>query len=128
MKNQRQRGDMFKRNFILYVVTTLVKGQQTMKVNYIVLKSLVNLKEVKNLNWCGFTLDSLISCMEKWKKQPKGAYRDPILFLMVMVFTYIFTKLVFILILLFVEVYALMTCFFLLMFYYSCAMLIVSCE
>jgi len=43
-------------------------------------------------------------------------------------FTYIFTKLVFILILLFVEVYALMTCFFLLMFYYSCAMLIVSCE
>ncbi|KAJ8431902.1 hypothetical protein Cgig2_013650 [Carnegiea gigantea] len=42
----------------------------------------VNLKEVKDLNWCKFMLDSLISYMDKWKRQPKGAYRDPILFLM----------------------------------------------
>ncbi|KAJ8422870.1 hypothetical protein Cgig2_010270 [Carnegiea gigantea] len=33
MKNQRQGGDMFKRNFIVYVVTTLVKGQQTLCIN-----------------------------------------------------------------------------------------------
>ncbi|KAJ8424277.1 hypothetical protein Cgig2_018076 [Carnegiea gigantea] len=31
MKNQRQGGDMFKRNFIVYVVITLVKGQQMWK-------------------------------------------------------------------------------------------------
>ncbi|KAJ8423836.1 hypothetical protein Cgig2_008931 [Carnegiea gigantea] len=82
MKNQRQGVDMFKRNFIVYVVTTLVKGQQTWKVNHLVHKSLVDLKEVKDLNWCEFTIDSLISCRDKWKRQPKGAYRGPLLFLM----------------------------------------------
>ena len=92
MKNQRQGGDMFKRNFIVYLVTTLVKGQQTWKVNHLVLKSLVDLKEVKDLNWCEFTIDSLISCTDKWKRQPKGAYRGPLLFLMVMIFTFIFMK------------------------------------
>ncbi|KAJ8432933.1 hypothetical protein Cgig2_023063 [Carnegiea gigantea] len=35
MKNQRQGGDMFKRNFIVYLVTTLVKGQQTRKLCYV---------------------------------------------------------------------------------------------
>ncbi|KAJ8435702.1 hypothetical protein Cgig2_027292 [Carnegiea gigantea] len=43
---------------------------------------LVDLKEVKDLNWCEFTTDSLISCMDKWKRKPKGAYRGPLLFLM----------------------------------------------
>ena len=83
---------MFKRNFIVYVVSTLVKGQQTWKVNHLVLKGLVDLKEVKDLNWCEFIIDSLISRMDKWKRQPKGAYRGPLLFLMVMIFTYIFMK------------------------------------
>ena len=65
MKNQRQGDDLFKRNFIGYVVSTLIKGQQTWKVNHIVLKSLVNLKEIKDLDWCEFILDSLISCTDK---------------------------------------------------------------
>lgn len=65
MKNQRQEGDMFKRNFTVYVITTLVRRQQTWKVNHFVLKSLVDLKEVKDLNWCEFTIDSLISCTDK---------------------------------------------------------------
>ncbi|KAJ8425971.1 hypothetical protein Cgig2_009509 [Carnegiea gigantea] len=83
MKSQRQGGDVFKRNFIVYVVTTLVKGHETSKVNHLVLKSLVDLKEVKDLNWCEFTIDSLISYTDMWKRQPKGAYRGPLLFLMV---------------------------------------------
>lgn len=90
IKNQTQGGDLFKRNFIVYVVSTLVKGHQTARVNHIILKSLVHLKEVRNLNWCEYTLDSLVSCTDKWKKQPKGSYRGPILFLMVMVFIYLF--------------------------------------
>ena len=69
MKNPRQGGDMFKRNFIVYVVTTLDKGQQTWKVNHLVLKNLADLKEVKNLNWCEFTIDSLMSCTERGKQK-----------------------------------------------------------
>ena len=102
---------MFKRNFIVYIVTTLVKGQQTWKVNHLVLKSLVDVKEVKYLSWCEFTIDSLISCTDKWKRQPKGAYRGPLLFLMVMIFTFILRNLVLILILVVTEVHSLITSF-----------------
>ncbi|KAJ8443000.1 hypothetical protein Cgig2_014522 [Carnegiea gigantea] len=49
-----------------------LRGQQKWKVNHFVLKNLVDLKEVKDLNWCEFTTDSLIPCMDKWKRQPKG--------------------------------------------------------
>ena len=65
MRNQRQGRDLFKKNFFVYIVSTLVKEQQTMKVNHIVFKSLVNLKEVNDLIWCDFTLNSLISYMDK---------------------------------------------------------------
>ena len=65
IRNQRQGGYLLKKNFVVYVVSTLTKGQQTLKVNRIVLKSLVSLKEVKDLNWCEFTLDSLVFCIKK---------------------------------------------------------------
>ena len=90
MMNQRYGGDLFKRNFVIYVVYTLIKGHQSLKVNHIILKSLVDLIEVKGLNWCEFTLDSLVTCIDKWERQPKGLYRGHILFLMVMVLLYIF--------------------------------------
>jgi len=90
MKSQKQGGDLFKRNFIVYLVSTLIKGHQSLRVNHIVIKSLVNLEEVKGLNWCEFTLDSLITCTDKWKRQPKGLYRGPILFLMVITTSYYF--------------------------------------
>ncbi|KAJ8431033.1 hypothetical protein Cgig2_022975 [Carnegiea gigantea] len=35
MKNQRQESDLFKRNFIVYVVSTLIKGKQTWKLCYV---------------------------------------------------------------------------------------------
>jgi len=69
---------------------TLIKGHQTLKLNHIILKILVDLAEVKGLNWCEFTLDSLVTCTDKWKRQPKGLYRGPILFLMLMVPLYIY--------------------------------------
>jgi len=90
MRNQRHGGDLFRRNFVVYVVSTLIKGHQTLKVNRTILKSSVDLGEVKGLNWCEFTLDSLVTCMDKWKRQPKGLYRGHILFLMVMVPLYIY--------------------------------------
>jgi len=90
MRNQRHGGDLFKRSFVVYVVSTLIKEHQSLKVNHIILKSLVDLKEVKELNRCEYTLDSLVTCTDKRKRQPKGLYRGPILFLMVMVLLYIF--------------------------------------
>jgi len=90
MRNQRHGGDLFERNFVVYIVSTLIKGQQSLKVNHIILKSLADLKEVKKLNWCEFTLDSLVTYTDKWKRQLKGSYGGPILFLMVMVLLYIF--------------------------------------
>jgi len=50
LRNQRHGGDLFKRKLVVYVVSTLIKGQQSLKVNHIVLKSSVNVKEVKDFN------------------------------------------------------------------------------
>ncbi|KAJ8429175.1 hypothetical protein Cgig2_011779 [Carnegiea gigantea] len=82
MRNQRHGGDRFKRNLVVYVVSTLIKGQQSLKVNHIVPKSSVNVKEVNDFNGCEFMLGSLVSCTDKWKRQSKDSHRDPILFLM----------------------------------------------
>ena len=60
-----QGGDLFKRNLVVHVVSTLNKGQQSLNVNHIVLKSLVNVKELRDLNWWEFTSDSLVSCTNK---------------------------------------------------------------
>jgi len=65
MRNQRHGGNLSKRNFVVYVISTLIKGHQTLKVNHIILKSLVDLGEVKGLNLCEFTLDSLVTCTDK---------------------------------------------------------------
>ncbi|KAJ8435494.1 hypothetical protein Cgig2_033233 [Carnegiea gigantea] len=58
------------------------KGEYTRVLDEWKTQWAVVLKEVKDLNWCEFTIDSLISCMNNWKRQPKGAYRGPLLFLM----------------------------------------------
>ena len=50
MRNQSHGGHLFKRNFVVYVVFILIKGQQSLNVNHIILKSLVDLKEVERLN------------------------------------------------------------------------------
>ncbi|KAJ8425972.1 hypothetical protein Cgig2_009510 [Carnegiea gigantea] len=58
------------------------KGEYTRVLDEEKAQWAVDLKEVKDLNWCEFTIDSLISCTDKWKRQPKVAYRGPLLFLM----------------------------------------------
>ena len=65
-------GDDFKRDFVVFIVSSIVKGHQDRKSNYKILYSLMNVNEIRNCNWCLYTLKSLSTLVEKWKKKPTG--------------------------------------------------------
>ena len=63
-------GDDFKRDFVVFVVSSMLKGHQSKMSNYKILYSLINVNEIRNLNWCLYTLKSFSTSVEKWKKKP----------------------------------------------------------
>ena len=52
-------ADEFKRDFVVFVVFSMIKGHQDRKANYKILYSLINVNEIRNRNWCLYTLKSL---------------------------------------------------------------------
>ena len=67
------RGDYeddFKRDFVVFVVSSMLKGHQNRKLNYKILYSLININKIRNRNWYLYTLKSLSTSIEKWKKKP----------------------------------------------------------
>lgn len=81
MEDQKDGGDNFITNFVVFVVSRLIKEQQNLKPNHKILKALVNIEEIRDLNWCEYTWKSLVTCTRDWKKK-SGAYKGPMLFLM----------------------------------------------
>ena len=69
---RRDYGDDFKRDFMVFVVSSMVKGHQDRKANYKILYSLMNINEIRNRNWCLYTLKIRSTLVEKWKKKPTG--------------------------------------------------------
>ena len=80
---RRDYGDDFKRDFVVFVVSFMVNGHQDRKTNYKILYSLMNFNEIRNLNWCLYTLKSLSTSVEKWKKKPTSFFIGPLTFLLV---------------------------------------------
>ena len=57
-----KRGDYedeFKRDFVVFLVSSMIKGHQSRKANYKILLSLIDVNQIKNLNWCHFTIKAL---------------------------------------------------------------------
>ena len=80
---RRDYEDDFKTYFMVFVDFSMVKGHQDRKANYKILYSLMNVNEIRNRNWCLYTLKSLSTSVEKWKKKPIGFFIGPLTFLLV---------------------------------------------
>ncbi|KAK9689762.1 hypothetical protein RND81_09G079100 [Saponaria officinalis] len=69
MKTQRDGGEEFKRNFIVYIVSTFLGGVKSSIVSLKVLKCLNNVAEIPNFNWCEFTRKKLVDNVISWQKE-----------------------------------------------------------
>ncbi|KAL2925402.1 Proline--tRNA ligase cytoplasmic, partial [Bienertia sinuspersici] len=68
MKEQEGGGENFKRNFVIMVVSTLIRGNQKEMPNYKLLKCLGDVNSISSLNWSQFALESLADCAREWKE------------------------------------------------------------
>lgn len=75
-------GEMFKRDFMLLTISTLLKGNQTRQTNHKMF-SLINVDEIRNFNWCSFTYNTLIQTVETWKNKPNILFNGPTTILVV---------------------------------------------
>ncbi|CAI9117403.1 OLC1v1018795C1 [Oldenlandia corymbosa var. corymbosa] len=53
-------GDDFKRDFLVFIVSTFLHGNTTSRITMNILKSLVNINEVTQYNWCQYVIDALV--------------------------------------------------------------------
>ncbi|KAL3646802.1 hypothetical protein CASFOL_009346 [Castilleja foliolosa] len=61
-------GDDFKRDFVVVAVTSLFHSNQDRNVNLRILDSLYDVNEIKNLNWCAYVIQKLLSTVNDWRK------------------------------------------------------------
>ncbi|VFQ83920.1 unnamed protein product [Cuscuta campestris] len=71
----------FKLNFMVFFISTCISGNTNTFANSRVLRSLVNLSNVNKLNWCKYTLTSLINSTIQWKRKSNPYFTGPVLFL-----------------------------------------------
>ncbi|KAK9672918.1 hypothetical protein RND81_12G134800 [Saponaria officinalis] len=91
MTDQKEGGDDFKRNFIVYIVCTFLAGVKGVTPSLRVLKCLDDVTIIPELNWCRFTREAMVNNTIKWQKEcEKGAqeklFKGPI---MILVFIYL---------------------------------------
>ncbi|XP_021731728.1 uncharacterized protein LOC110698580 [Chenopodium quinoa] len=83
-KNQRPAEEDFLTNFLVVAVNCLMKCISNNQCHFKFLFSMMDKEKIKNLNWCQYVFDSLISCHVTWRKSGgKGFYNGPLQFLMV---------------------------------------------
>ncbi|XP_057529051.1 uncharacterized protein LOC130807744 [Amaranthus tricolor] len=58
-------GDDFKRFFVMYAFITFLAPNSHRTVDHSLLKPLVDVKEIKNLNWCGLVFDRFRNGLER---------------------------------------------------------------
>ncbi|KAK9756462.1 hypothetical protein RND81_01G099400 [Saponaria officinalis] len=88
MKTQRDGGEDFKRNFIVYIVSRFLGGVKSSIVSLKVLKCLGNVAEIPLYNWCEFTKKKLVDNIILWQKEEvrrdiakENVFKGPIMML-----------------------------------------------
>ncbi|KAJ8426040.1 hypothetical protein Cgig2_021398 [Carnegiea gigantea] len=76
------RGDEFKRDFVLYIISTCIIGNMSGDCFFRILKSLVDVNQIVKYNWCAFLLQYLNDTVVEWKQNCTRYFRGPLLFLM----------------------------------------------
>ncbi|KAJ8432427.1 hypothetical protein Cgig2_016057 [Carnegiea gigantea] len=75
-------GDEFKRDFVLYIISTCIIGSMNGDAFFRILKSLVDVNQIVKYNWCAFLLRCLNDTVVEWKQNRTRYFRGPLLFLM----------------------------------------------
>lgn len=82
---ERGHGDQFKIDFVVYIVSSFLNGKQDAFCKSKILYSLMNVNEIKDYNWCSYTMKGLLDAVELWQANPKRYFKGCITFLMVSV-------------------------------------------
>ncbi|GFQ01367.1 hypothetical protein PHJA_002280600 [Phtheirospermum japonicum] len=77
-------GDWFIRDVVVFSMSSIIKGHTNRRSNYKILYSLIDVNIIKDLNWCAYTLTSLLGAIESWKNNPTSNFTSPLIFLLVM--------------------------------------------
>ena len=80
---RRDHGDMFKRDFVLYIVSAMLCGHQDRCCNFRILKSLINVDQIKTFNWCAYTHKSMVNSIQSFQKNDKQFFTGPVAFILV---------------------------------------------
>lgn len=80
---QADDGDDFKRNFIIYITSSLINCPCTRGCQYRLMKSLLDTYDIKNYNWCRFTMERLIETVNGWKLNQHNRFCALMIFLVV---------------------------------------------
>ncbi|CAH9081514.1 unnamed protein product [Cuscuta europaea] len=76
-------GIWFIRHFIVLVISVMLDSCQNGYVKYQILSQLENESAVKNMNWCEYTMSSLIQNRVSWEKKKDKSFTGPLVFLLV---------------------------------------------
>ncbi|XP_019176446.1 PREDICTED: uncharacterized protein LOC109171821 [Ipomoea nil] len=79
-------GDAFKRDFVVFAVSSLLRGNTGRYANYRVIKSLLNIRSISRLNWCKYTYNSLIDSYDIYKDSPTRSFGGPMVFILLFYF------------------------------------------
>ncbi|KAH9617454.1 hypothetical protein KSS87_023409, partial [Heliosperma pusillum] len=69
LPTQKEGGDDFKRNFIIYIFSALLGGVVGNQASLKLLKSLANTDLISDFNWCNFIKRKLADQVQSWQKE-----------------------------------------------------------
>ncbi|XP_019164692.1 PREDICTED: uncharacterized protein LOC109160887 [Ipomoea nil] len=81
MQQLEDGGMWFKLHFSIVVVTTLVASTPNGYANQKIVHMLSNVDRIKDLDWCGYLIQSLVSTHRSWTEDSSRKFIGPLLFL-----------------------------------------------
>lgn len=80
---RQANSDDFKRDFIIYIISSLIHCPTTRRCQYRLMKNLLDASHIKNYNWCRFIMKGLIEMVDGWKHNQGNHICQPMIFLVV---------------------------------------------
>uniref|UniRef100_A0A803MSF2 Ubiquitin-like protease family profile domain-containing protein n=1 Tax=Chenopodium quinoa TaxID=63459 RepID=A0A803MSF2_CHEQI len=78
IKSLKEGGDDFKRFFVMYICITFLAPVAYRVIDYKIISYADNVKEIRNLDWCGYVLNNLCKAMGSFKKNKHKESRSGI--------------------------------------------------
>uniref|UniRef100_A0A803M6L4 Ubiquitin-like protease family profile domain-containing protein n=1 Tax=Chenopodium quinoa TaxID=63459 RepID=A0A803M6L4_CHEQI len=78
LKNLKEGGEDFKRFFVMYVCSTFLAPVANRVIDYKIINYADNVKEIHNLDWCGYVMNNLCKSVGSFKNNKKKESRSGI--------------------------------------------------